>query len=114
MYTIWYMPCSYAVTGMGFKSLEALVLRLQHVWSYICRLCWPGLAYPDRFFFFYIWTGPFPIYLFIIINIGQTELADSAQGTALSQIKTIHVVIYITIDKKSRLQLITKSLVRMM
>ena len=39
----------------------------------------------------------------IIINTGQTELADSAQGTALSQIKTIHVVIYITIDKKSRL-----------
>ena len=42
----------------------------------------------------------------IIINTGQTGLADSAQGTALSQIKTIHVVIYITIDKKSRLQLI--------
>ena len=37
----------------------------------------------------------------IIINTGQTELADSAQGTALSQIKTIHIVIYITIDKKS-------------
>ena len=52
--------------------------------------------------------------IFIIINTGKTELADSAQGTALSQIKTIHVVIYITIDKKSRLQLITKSLVRMM
>ena len=50
----------------------------------------------------------------LLINTGQTELADSAQGTALSQIKTIHVVIYITIDKKSRLQLITKSLVRMM
>ena len=50
----------------------------------------------------------------IIINTGQTELADSAQGTALSQIKTIHIVIYITIDKKSRLQLITKSLVKMM
>ena len=49
-----------------------------------------------------------------IINTGHTELADSAQGTALSQIKTIQVVIYITIDKKSRLQLITKSLVRMM
>ena len=48
------------------------------------------------------------------INTGQTELADSAQGTALSQIKTIHIVINITIDKKSRLQLITKSLVKMM
>ena len=51
--------------------------------------------------------------IFIIINTGKTELADSAQGTALSQIKTTHVVIYITIDKKSRLQLITKTLVRM-
>ena len=39
--------------------------------------------------------------IIIIINTGQTELADSAQGTALSQIKTIHIVIYITIDKKS-------------
>ena len=52
--------------------------------------------------------------IIIIINTGQTELADSAQGTALSQIKTIHIVILITIDKKSRLQLITKSLVKMM
>ena len=41
------------------------------------------------------------IIIIIIINTGQTELADSAQGTALSQIKTIHIVIYITIDKKS-------------
>ena len=48
----------------------------------------------------------FIIYLFII-NTGQTELADSAQGTALSQIKTIHIVIYITIDKSQCL--ITKS-----
>ena len=41
------------------------------------------------------------IIIIIIINTGQTELADSARGTALSQIKTIHIVIYITIDKKS-------------
>ena len=32
------------------------------------------------------------IYCIITINSGQTELADSVQGTALSQIKTIDVV----------------------